>query len=62
MPAYQVGDIRIKSGVAKKADGTFKGFLDFPITLEWTNNVNYDDVKWHFLEIRLDFTVSHSVK
>ena len=54
MPEYQVGDIRIKSGVVKKADNTFKGFLDYPISLEWTKVENtageiiVDEVKWYF--------------
>ena len=48
MPEYQVGDIRIKGGVVRKSDSTYKAFLDFPISLEWTETLNTTTVKWYF--------------
>ena len=47
MPApYQIKNIRLEKGIGKNEDGTYKAFLDNPVSIKFTGN--YAESKWYF--------------
>ena len=47
MPApYQIGNIRLEEGVGKNEDGTYRAFLDTPVSIRFTGGSA--ESKWFF--------------